>query len=194
MQKIVKSAALMSAGLFGVFSPALADNLYSGGNWSAVATDRRAQQVGDIITIVVYESASASNTAGTNSKKGISLDGSISGGSLNESGGLGLSGSSDAMGGTVRSGKMVAQISGTVETVLPNGDLIIVGQQAMNINGEKTIIKVRGRIRPSDITASNMILSSRIADATIDYDGKGFVSRSAKPGILTKIFNFLGLM
>jgi flagellar L-ring protein precursor FlgH len=37
------------------------------------------------------------------------------------------------------------------------------------------------------------VLSSRIADAMINYDGRGFVSRSAKPGIVNRIFSFLGL-
>jgi len=55
------------------------------------------------------------------------------------------------------------------------------------------VIGVRGRIRPYDISAENAVLSSRIADAQIDYDGKGFVSRSAKPGLLNRIFSFLGL-
>ncbi|MEO7680134.1 MAG: flagellar basal body L-ring protein FlgH, partial [Sphingomonas sp.] len=52
---------------------------------------------------------------------------------------------------------------------------------------------VRGRVRAADIGADNRVLSSRIADAQIDYDGKGFVSRSAKPGILNRVFRFLGL-
>jgi flagellar L-ring protein precursor FlgH len=38
------------------------------------------------------------------------------------------------------------------------------------------------------------VLSSRLADAAIDYDGSGFVTRSAKPGIVARIFNLLGLL
>ena len=52
---------------------------------------------------------------------------------------------------------------------------------------------MRGRIRPADITSDNSVLSSRIADAQINYDGKGFVSRSAKPGVINRVFSFLGL-
>jgi flagellar L-ring protein precursor FlgH len=48
-------------------------------------------------------------------------------------------------------------------------------------------------VRSADIRADNTILSNRIADAQIDYDGRGFVSRSAKPGLINRIFSFLGL-
>ena len=51
----------------------------------------------------------------------------------------------------------------------------------------------RGRIRPQDISPENAISSFRIADAQINYDGKGFVSRSAKPGLINRILSFLGL-
>ena len=81
-----------------------------------------------------------------------------------------------------------------IVAVLPNGDLEIAGAQRLNINRERTVIRVRGRVRPTDISADNMVLSSRIADASIDYDGAGFVTRSGRPGLVTRIFNFLGLM
>ena len=77
--------------------------------------------------------------------------------------------------------------------MLPNGDYRITGEQRMHVNGENTTIAVRGRIRQADIRPDNSVLSSRIAEAEINYDGKGFVSRSAKPGILNRIFRFLGL-
>jgi flagellar L-ring protein precursor FlgH len=89
---------------------------------------------------------------------------------------------------------MVAQISAAVEEVLANGDLRVVGSQVLNLSGEKTVIRVRGRVRAADVSATNAVLSNRLADAEIDYDGKGYVSRSGKPGVLTRVFNWLGLM
>jgi len=75
-----------------------------------------------------------------------------------------------------------------------NGDLRVVGSQVLNLSGEKTVIRVRGRVRAADVSATNAVLSNRLADAEIDYDGKGYVSRSGKPGVLTRVFNWLGLM
>ena len=96
------------------------------------------------------------------------------------------------LGCTGRSGGMVAQISVTVESVLPNGDLKVAGEQQLNINGDKTNIRIRGRVRQADIS-NNAVLSNRLADAMIDYDGTGFVTNSAKPGLVARIFNWLGL-
>jgi flagellar L-ring protein precursor FlgH len=63
----------------------------------------------------------------------------------------------------------------------------------MNVNGEETTIRVRGRVRPADISRGNQVLSTRIADAQIDYDGRGFVSRNARPGLVHRLFSLLGL-
>jgi flagellar L-ring protein precursor FlgH len=189
----VKRALLLVAIVLG--APAHATDLYAPGRWPALASDRRASEKGDILTILVYESSTATNRVGSNSKKNIRLDGRITGGSaLDESGSLSIGGGSDNLGTSMRSGQIVAQISAIVEDVAPNGDLLIAGAQQLNINGEKTNIKVRGRVRPADVSAGNVVLSSRLADAAIDYDGRGFVSRSGKPGIVGRIFNWLGLL
>jgi flagellar L-ring protein precursor FlgH len=113
---------------------------------------------------------------------------------VDESGQLNFGGGFTGRGEMRRSERLVAQLSVAIEEVLPNGDYRIVGRQQLNVNGESTVIGVRGRIRPSDIASDNSILSSRIADAQIDYDGKGFVSRGAKPGLITRLFNLLGLL
>ncbi|WP_157215387.1 flagellar basal body L-ring protein FlgH [Flavisphingomonas formosensis] len=180
--------------LVALASPATATDLYARGNWAALASDRIAREPGDAITILVYESATATNSANTGSRKGTSLSGSVHGPHFDKSAGLDMGGSSQANGTTGRSGQMVAQISALVESVLPNGDLIVAGQQEMRINGERTHIKVRGRVRLADVSASNAVLSTRLADAMIDYDGTGFVSRSGKPGIITRVFNWLGIL
>ncbi len=175
-------------------APAKAADLYAHGGWPALASDRSARKVGDIVTIVVYESATATNTASNGSARGTKLGGQISAGTaFSESGGFNLSGGSDDTGTTGRSGAMIAQISAVVDDVLPNGDLHVTGAQTLNINGEQTNIRVKGRVRQADISAQNAVLSSRLADAAIDYDGSGFVSRSASPGIITRVFNWLGI-
>lgn len=176
-----------------LMSPATAQNLYQGGNWSSMAADRRASAVGDAITVVVQQAAEASNTTQNATRKGTDLSGGLRAGSINESGQLSFGGGYTGRGEVRRSERLVAQLSVTIEAVLPNGDYRIIGEQRLHVNGEKTLIAVRGRIRPEDIRSDNSVLSSRIAEAEINYDGKGFVSRSAKPGLLNRIFSLLGL-
>lgn len=174
-------------------TPAAAQDLYRGGNWSSMAADRRASGVGDAITVVVQQAAEASNTTQNATRKSTDVSGGLNAGSINESGQLSFGGGYTGRGEVRRSERLVAQLSVTIEQVLPNGDYRIVGEQRLHVNGEKTLIAVRGRIRPEDIRSDNSVLSSRIADAQINYDGKGFVSRSAKPGLLNRIFSLLGL-
>jgi flagellar L-ring protein precursor FlgH len=185
-------ASILGISLMSV--PAAAQDLYQGGNWSAMAADRRAAAVGDAITVVILQSAEASNTTQSSSRRTTDLSGGLRAGGVDESGQLSFGGGYSGRGETRRSEKLVAQLSVTIEEVLPNGDYRIVGRQQLHVNGEMTTIAVRGRIRPADISSDNSVLSSRIADAQIDYDGKGFVSRSAKPGLIARLFNLLGLL
>jgi flagellar L-ring protein precursor FlgH len=185
---------LLAGALSAVFAaPGFADNLYRGSNWSAMSSDRRASQAGDILTVIIFQAAESSNLAQNTSRKATDLSGSISGGHLAEQGELSFGGGYSGKGEIKRSEKLITQISLTVQAVLPNGDLIVAGEQWLNVNGERTHIGVRGRVRSADIQADNSIISNRIADAQIDYNGRGFVSRSAKPGIINRIFSFLGL-
>jgi flagellar L-ring protein precursor FlgH len=189
-------AGLVALALVAAPAAAQEENLYRHDNWPALASDRRAGAVGDILTVIVLENSTAANSAQIGSRRDNRLGGelSISGTSINESATAGLRGAFDGAGQNSRSGRMVAQISVRVDTIYPNGDLGVSGTQALNISGERTNIRIRGRVRPADISSGNTIISARLADAQIDYDGTGFVSRSARPGLLQRIFSFLGIM
>jgi flagellar L-ring protein precursor FlgH len=186
-----RSAALL---LLAAPGAAWADNLYVPGSWSSLATDRSAHHIGDLLTVLVYENASATNSANSRSQRNGSVRGGASAGHFDKSAGLDLAGGSENSGTTARSGQMVAQISVKVDAVGTNGDLDVSGQQLIHINGERTLIKIRGRVRTADITSGNTVLSTRLADAAIDYDGRGFVSRSGRLGPISKIFSWLGLL
>jgi len=173
--------------------PVLADQLYDRERSANLVTDNRPQNVGDIVTVVIFESASATNRVGTRSGKDTSLNGNLGVGGINESLSFGLGSSYRGIGETERSDRFAASLAAQVIEILPNGDFIIEGRQNMLVNGEKRDIEIRGRIRPIDISSDNTIISSRLANAQINYDGEGFATRSAKPGLLNRIFSFLGL-
>jgi flagellar L-ring protein precursor FlgH len=196
----VWSCALLASALCVRTVPAVGEDLYKGGNWSALAADRKASRVGDLVTIQVLANNSASNTVTQGSKKHTGLDGSITavtgphGRTFDRSGGLSASGTYEGQGTNARANRMAAELSASVTEVMPNGDLVITGWQALNISGERINIRVSGRVRAEDIDADNAIVSSRLADAKIEYDGKGFASRSAKPGIVQRVFGWFGLL
>lgn len=181
--------------LLTVATDAQADDLYRPGNWASLAADRKAAQVGDILTLQVVENNQASNNVTKGSSKRNALDiGVETSLDFEESASATVGGSYEGQGTNGRSDRMVARLSVTVMEVFPNGDLRVAGMQRLKINGETTTININGRVRPDDIAADNSVQSWRLADAVIDYDGKGFASRSAKPGVLTKIFSWLGLL
>src|SRR6202020_197278 len=120
----------------------------------------------------------AQGTATNSSARSNNVGGSISADAVfAHSANLALQNGSDTTGTTGRSGGIVAQVSAHVEEVLPNGDLRVAGTQTLNINGEETDIKIKGIVRIADIASDNSVPSSRLADAMIDYNGTGFVSR-----------------
>lgn len=187
-----KSLALAS--LLLCSSAAQAEDLYRDPSWSAMTADRRASAIGDILTVNIFQAAEATNSAQNSSRKSTDFSGSIDVPSFSKDAEISFGGGYSGKGEVRRSERFISQMSLTVKEVLPNGDLIIGGEQWLLINGERTKIGVRGRVRTADIRGDNSVISSRIADAEIDYNGRGFVSRSAKPGIITKIFSFLGLV
>ena len=107
----------------------------------------------------------------------------------------GIKGSYDSSfkgkGKTTRTENMTAQISARVLQVLPNGNLVIRGSREITVNYEKQLITIQGVIRPADVTPENTIQSNYIADAKIEYIGKGDVSRQQRQGWLTRILDYV---
>ena len=79
-------------------------------------------------------------------------------------------------------------VSVTVVRVFPNGNLEIKGQKKLVLNDGSEYLRLSGIIRPGDISASNTIASSNIADARITYTNAGVYADSTQPGWLSKIF------
>jgi flagellar L-ring protein precursor FlgH len=173
---------------------ASATDLYAPSNWSAMVSDRAARRVGDSLTVIVYENATAQNTTQTAAQRGTQVGGQLNMGSAAQKNAqLNLNSNFDTTAQASRSGKLVAQITVVVDEVLSNGDLHIAGQQDLDIGGERTKISVKGRVRTADIATDNTVLSTRLADAKIEYDGKGLVSGNAKPSIVSRALSWLGL-
>ena len=186
-------AAAMAA-MFATPAPAQSVSGQTTSGWNSLVADRSASRVGDSLTVLIYQDAQASNSAQTGGRKVTKLAGQATAGvSTTQQAQGSLSGSYDGSGQVSRSDRMVAAISVVVIEVLPNGDLRLAGEQALRVNGERTLIRVSGRARPSDIADGNTVLSTRLAEANIEYDGSGFAARSARPGLISRVLVGLGL-
>ena len=192
--------------------PSQADSLFPGNGTSLPGTvavvslfsDNKAHRVGDILTIVVNETATAASQAATKTSKSENMSygpgtgptainfGPIHFG-LGSLPALGLSGStgSDASGTTSRSDNLAARITVTVKEVLPGGNLLVEGNRKVGMNAETQEITLTGIVRPQDIAADNTIQSPLVADAQIKYGGRGPIADKQHAGLITRLFKIL---
>ncbi len=176
------------------------------------ASDRRAKNIGDILTVTLNESLSASkSTTNTTSKAdtfGVTLPPIFSNGAATKSvanqfdnklgignGGVdstdfaaGANQSFSGAGTAAQSNTLSGSMTVTVVRVYPNGNLEIKGQKKLVLNDGSEYLRLSGIVRPEDISASNTISSSNVADAKITYTNSGVYAVSTKPGWLSKIF------
>lgn len=162
--------------------------------YHGLAADRRAYQVGDTLTVLVTETASATASANTDASGGVQLGANAQYRNLARNYALGLNGEDAGQGNTTRTGSLQAQLAVRVVAVDSDGMLRVHGEQTVEINGEKQQFALTGLVRPEDISPSNTILSNRISEADIHYTGKGDISTAQRHSILYRITRWLGLI
>jgi flagellar L-ring protein precursor FlgH len=179
-----------------------AGSLYSSSSrLTDLGSDVRAAQVDDLVTIVVNESASAVANGATQTSRASAASSQINslfgpkspGGALanllNATGTQTL----DGKGATSRGATITATLSARVTHVLPNGYMVLEGTKDVQVNSEHQLVTVRGVIRPTDLTAGNMIASNQIAQMEIKISGKGVINDAIhRPFILWRLL--LGIL
>ena len=180
--------------------------VYDGGG-GLFASDRRANNVGDIITVTLEESMTAANSGTeTTSKKDsytFDLPEALFGpssliGKLLFSGGVdesrlqgGTEQSFQGSGSANQANSLTGTISVTVVRVFPNGNLEIKGERKLMYNSGTEYIRVAGVVRPEDISSSNTVSSTKVADAKISYTGTGDMNDSVTKGWLSRYFAYV---
>jgi len=171
---------------------------------SGLMEDFRARRINDLVTINVLESISGSGGANTATSRNSNLDASMnaflgmpldlhrsnlygkgSGFSPTVSGEMNDDFSGKGM--TNRTGTIVGTITARVVEVMPNGTLSVESRKEITINNETQTMVLRGSVRPEDISVSNTILSTKVADAEIYLVGDGVLQDKQKPGWLVRI-------
>ena len=156
--------------------------------------DQRAGRVGDILTVLitVNDSAKTQNTtnAGRTTSNALGVPNFFG---LESSLGKVLPGinpanllttnsadTSAGTGGVNRAEQISLTIAAVVTQVLPNGNMVIQGTQEIKTNDDIRQLTVAGVVRPEDISSSNTIFSSQIAEARINYGGRGDIAAVQK--------------
>lgn len=177
-------------------------SLYSpNGRYAELARDLRASQIGDLITVVVSDHASAISRGTVSSSRKSEAGASISAlggptrtaGPLSALASLGGERKLDGKGETTRESNIRTTLTARVVHVLPNGNLVLEGSKDVVVNSERQRVSVRGIVRWNDLNSSNRIVSDRISDLEVWIDGKGVVGDGIKrPGFLYRLL--LGLL
>lgn len=184
-------AAMFTVSGAGLVQPSVqAESLWG---YRSIFADRRASQVGDILTIVISETSSTTQTlSNSNSKSGSN---SLSAGtgifSFLTAATASGSDSFKANGSANNRNTATGNVTVTVVEVKDNGNLVVEGTQSIWNNKNEHKITIRGVVRPDDISYNNTISSQKVADATLRFDGKGPLNSKQRQGILTQIFNIL---
>lgn len=164
--------------------------------FTSLAMDLRANRVGDIVTVVVSENASAVATGNTKTSRQSTLSSSITaaGGLTKAAGpwanlaGVNTQSQLNGQGTTNRQTTITATLSAHVTRVLPNGTMVIEGLKHVQVNSEDQSILVRGIIRPTDVQGDNTVPSDRISEMEVSVNGKGVIGDSIKrPFILWRL-------
>jgi flagellar L-ring protein precursor FlgH len=186
---------------------------------SFLSFDRKARNVGDLLTVLVTERASAENAASTKTESDSTLSSKLSsdvgyqalstpiskilellvdadtndvpaGDELNV-----IDGSStnefDGKGGTERSGRFTAVITCRVVAVLPGDVLHVRGRRAIVVNHEMQYMTLEGLVRRADVSIENQVSSTALAEARITLDGLGVIDDKQRPGWLLRAFSWL---
>jgi flagellar L-ring protein precursor FlgH len=189
----MKTSIIVAAMLAAAAAPLVqADDLYNEKTYRPLASDKRAHLPGDVLTVLIYESSSAVTSADTSLQRrnDVAVRASVD----QHGHAAAVSANNDfGGGGTVqRQGKLLAQMSVSVVGVASNGDLLVAGEQVLEINSDRQKIRVEGRVRPLDISDANAVLSSRLADAKISYLGDGDLANRQRPGFWSRLFQWAG--
>ncbi|MBT0670413.1 flagellar basal body L-ring protein FlgH [Novosphingobium profundi] len=174
----------------------------SGGIYSAAAgyaplyQGNRATRVGDPLTIVLLETTTAAKSVSSSNGKsgGASITPPTAGllsflnpNALNAS----STSSFKGQGSAAQTSTLASTLSVTIAEVRPNGTALVRGEKKMLLSQGDEWVRFSGIVRLADIDQDNTIASPRVADAHIEYSGKGALQRASTQGWLGRFFNLI---
>lgn len=173
-------------------------SIYRAGPGLNLYSDRRARDVGDLLTITLIENTTAQTSATTAVDKTSQISmaaPNLAGAALTYDGRDLLSASANGArgfsgnGNSAQSNRLQGSLTVTVVQRLPNGNLVVQGQKNMRLNQGDEMVQIQGIVRAADINPDNSVPSSRVADARIAYGGRGAIAQSNSMGWLGRFFN-----
>jgi flagellar L-ring protein precursor FlgH len=172
-----------------------------GGGGLELFRDHRVWQVGDIVTVQIIQNASATKNVSQNIGRTDSVNSTLtnlvglpttfghssSTTKFNPNIAYNSANSLQGSGATAQSDSFATTVSTMVQRIRPNGDLVIAGDNEMKLVGGKEYIRIAGVVRPEDLSG-NVVQSTQMAEAHIEFSGDGETYLAPKMGFLQKLF------
>lgn len=165
-------------------------------------TDARALRENDLVVVRIEEIADAKRSSDTDLTHDSST--SATAAFLKASGAAGLAGTGPRVelkgglqssfrgtGSTGRTERLTATVPALVRKVLPNGNLFIEGHRVVLVNKEEQHFYISGVVRPIDIDQENSVKSTAIADAEIEFTGRGILTENQEQGWAVRFLTWL---
>lgn len=190
----------------GTAQPATNGAIYQGypqgGAGLALFRDHRPWQVGDIVTVQITQAATATKNVSQNLGRNDSVASNVnalfglplnfghsgSGSRYNANLNYNSANTLQGSGATAQSDSFIATMSTTVRRIRPNGDLVVAGETQVQLVGGKEYIRLAGVVRPEDILSTNIVQSTQMAEAHIEFSGDGQTYLAPQMGFLQRLF------
>jgi len=169
-----------------------AEVLTPGSIWSPegrlvrLGTDAKAARLHDVVSVVVSESLAASTDGQVKNSRSSNASSALTGlfGKLKSSNNLqnliGQTSSSglSAQGQSTTNSSLTTTFGAEVIDVLPNGMLVVQATRQLTFSQQTQLIRLRGLVRPEDVSAQNQVMSTAMTDLELEVTGKGIVNDS----------------
>ncbi|MFP5235584.1 MAG: flagellar basal body L-ring protein FlgH [Acidobacteriota bacterium] len=158
----------------------------SNGQLVRLGTDVKAYRLHDVVSIVVTESLAASTDGQVKNSRASSANSNVAAlfGALKPGNALqnlvsqtsasGLT----AQGQSTTNSSLITTFGAEVVDVLPNGLLVVQATRQLTFSQQTQLIRLRGLVRPEDVSAQNQVLSTAMTDLELEVTGKGIVNDS----------------
>jgi flagellar L-ring protein FlgH len=162
--------------------------------YAPLTSGARAAMVGDLVTITLVEKTAAqkSNSASTDRSANIGITPPTTGPMsffTSTDASMGASGTFKGKGDAAQSNALTGAITVTIAQIYPNGVYLLRGEKHLTLNRGDEVVQISGLVRATDIDSNNTVLSTRIANAQINYTGKGEIARASTQGWLGRFFS-----
>jgi flagellar L-ring protein precursor FlgH len=172
-------------------------SLFQQASYRPAFEDSRARLAGDMVTIQIVESLAASQVTASTVNRNTSADtkittpplaGIMGADLLNLNMGASTNNDFSGKGGTTAANTFTGSITATVMEVLPNGNLVVMGEKQIGVNQNVDVMRFTGTVDPRLLQPNNIISSTQVANVRVESRGRGAQGEAQTVGWLSRFF------